>query len=180
VALGEALTIIFERFSSARYPQMRVDFGLRPIGARFSRHEELLALQFSGAIPNYGFRCAVSKRSSNVFAAALRSSRGESVETPNTDSFSLGGRNTARWVLAWKRGVAGIKARTLGRSLVARVTLLLIAVCIASDAADVEKRFDIKAQPLAEALMIFGAKTGAIVMAPTELTTGKTSKPVIG
>ena len=41
-------------------------------------------------------------------------------------------------------------------------------------------QFDIKAQPLSEALMAFGAQTGAIVMASSELTTGKTSNPVTG
>lgn len=60
------------------------------------------------------------------------------------------------------------------------VALLLIAVAIASRAGEVTKQFDIKAQPLAEALMVFGAQYGAIVMAPSELTSGKTSKPVSG
>jgi iron complex outermembrane recepter protein len=51
---------------------------------------------------------------------------------------------------------------------------------IASHADEATRRFDIKAQPLSEALMAFGAQTGAIVMASSELTTGKISKPVAG
>ena len=50
----------------------------------------------------------------------------------------------------------------------------------ASRTDSVTKRFDIKAQPLSEALMLFGTQVGAIVMAPSELTNGKTSKPVSG
>jgi iron complex outermembrane receptor protein len=56
----------------------------------------------------------------------------------------------------------------------------IVALPIAAHAEEATKRFDIKAQPLSEALMAFGAQTGAIVMASSELTTGKISKPVTG
>jgi hypothetical protein len=57
---------------------------------------------------------------------------------------------------------------------------IVVALPIAGNAEEATKRFDIKAQPLSEALMAFGAQTGAIVMASSELTTGKISKPVTG
>jgi type II secretory pathway component GspD/PulD (secretin) len=41
-------------------------------------------------------------------------------------------------------------------------------------------KLDIKAQPLAEALMAFGAQTGLSVVVASELTTGKTSRTVRG
>jgi iron complex outermembrane receptor protein len=57
---------------------------------------------------------------------------------------------------------------------------IVVALPIAAHVEEATKRFDIKAQPLSEALMAFGAQTGAIVMASSELTTGKISKPVTG
>lgn len=60
------------------------------------------------------------------------------------------------------------------------LALMMVAAPVAIHADEPTKHFDIKAQPLAEALMAFGAQTGAIVMASSELTTGKTSKPVTG
>jgi hypothetical protein len=60
------------------------------------------------------------------------------------------------------------------------VTLLLVGAPFASGAGEALQHFDFKAQPLSEALMAFGAQTGAIVMAPSELTNGKTSKSVTG
>jgi Secretin and TonB N terminus short domain len=56
----------------------------------------------------------------------------------------------------------------------------LIGVAFMLHAAEATSHFDIKAQPLAEALMAFGAQAGASVVAPTELTAGKISKPVSG
>jgi hypothetical protein len=56
----------------------------------------------------------------------------------------------------------------------------VITLLIAGHADEATKRFDIKAQPLSEALMAFGAQTGAIVLASSELTTGKFSKSVTG
>jgi iron complex outermembrane recepter protein len=56
----------------------------------------------------------------------------------------------------------------------------VVVLPMAPHADEATKRFDIKAQPLSEALMAFGAQTGAIVMASSELTTGKISKPVAG
>jgi hemoglobin/transferrin/lactoferrin receptor protein len=60
------------------------------------------------------------------------------------------------------------------------MVLALIGIACALQAAEAMSHFDIKAQPLAEALMVFGAQAGASVVAPTELTVGKTSKPVSG
>jgi hemoglobin/transferrin/lactoferrin receptor protein len=60
------------------------------------------------------------------------------------------------------------------------LALLMVTAPVAIRADEPVKHFDIKAQPLAEALMAFGAQTGAIVMASSELTTGKTSRPVSG
>jgi iron complex outermembrane receptor protein len=60
------------------------------------------------------------------------------------------------------------------------LALILVMVPLASRADEALEHFDIKAQPLSEALMAFGAQTEAIVMAPSELTAGKTSRPVTG
>jgi hypothetical protein len=60
------------------------------------------------------------------------------------------------------------------------LALMLVADPVVVHAEEVTKQFDIKAQPLSEALMAFGAQTGAIVMVSSELTTGKISKPVVG
>jgi type II secretory pathway component GspD/PulD (secretin) len=57
---------------------------------------------------------------------------------------------------------------------------IVVALPMAAHAEEATRRFDIKAQPLSEALMAFGAQTGAIVMASSELTTGKISMPVAG
>lgn len=57
---------------------------------------------------------------------------------------------------------------------------IVVSLPIAGHADEAIKLFDINAQPLSEALMAFGAQTGAIVMASSELTTGKISKPVTG
>src|ERR1700722_4525539 len=59
------------------------------------------------------------------------------------------------------------------------LALMMVAAPVAVPG-DAVKYFDIKAQPLSQALMAFGAQTGAIVMASSELTTGKISKPVTG
>ena len=60
------------------------------------------------------------------------------------------------------------------------MALIFAMIPFASRSDEVLKHFDIKAQPLSEALMAFGAQTGAIVMAPSELTAGKISRPVTG
>jgi iron complex outermembrane receptor protein len=60
------------------------------------------------------------------------------------------------------------------------LALMMVATPVAVHADDATMHFDIKAQPLSEALMAFGVQTGAIVMASSELTTGKISKPVTG
>ena len=68
---------------------------------------------------------------------------------------------------------------TLG-ALLACLAIIIVLLPIESHAGDETKRFDIKAQPLSEALMAFGAQVGVIVMASSELTMGKISKPVSG
>ncbi len=60
------------------------------------------------------------------------------------------------------------------------LALMMAATPVIVDADDATTHFDIKAQPLSEALMAFGVQTGTIVMASSELTTGKISKPVAG
>jgi formate/nitrite transporter FocA (FNT family) len=60
------------------------------------------------------------------------------------------------------------------------VALIMVASAVAIQADDTTKYLDIKGQPLSEALMAFGAQTGAIVLASSELTTGKVSNPVTG
>jgi hypothetical protein len=64
--------------------------------------------------------------------------------------------------------------------MVTCLALMLLMIPLESRADEALKHFDIKAQPLSEALMAFGAQTEAIVMAPSELTVGKISKPVTG
>jgi hypothetical protein len=76
----------------------------------------------------------------------------------------------ARWIRDWS-------ARCLTSVCLA---LMMVAAPLAVHADDATMHFDIKAQPLSEALMAFGVQTGAIVMASSELTTGKISKPVNG
>jgi hypothetical protein len=73
-----------------------------------------------------------------------------------------------------------IRALAIRTSAPLWLVLMLVTAPGASRADEPTKHFDIKAQPLAEALMAFGAQTGAIVMASSELTTGKTSRPVTG
>jgi hypothetical protein len=60
------------------------------------------------------------------------------------------------------------------------LVMMMAAAPVIVHADDATTRFDIKAQPLSEALMAFGVQTGAIVMASSELTTGKISEPVAG
>lgn len=60
------------------------------------------------------------------------------------------------------------------------LALVMLTAPVAVHAGEPTKHFDIKAQPLSDALMAFGAQTGAIVMAASELTTGKISRPVTG
>lgn len=76
-----------------------------------------------------------------------------------------------------RRWISGIVVRHLRW---AGVALALSAIGFALDQAEARCHFDIKAQPMAEALMVFGAQAGASVVAPTELTAGKTSTAAIG
>jgi|SRR6266478_1157932 len=73
-----------------------------------------------------------------------------------------------------------IRDRSTRFPTLACLALMMVAVVTAVHADDATKSFDIKAQPLSEALMAFGAQTGAIVMASSELTAGKISKAVTG
>ena len=73
-----------------------------------------------------------------------------------------------------------IRAQSARGPTLVCLLLIVLAAPVAVRADDATKYFDIKAQPLSEALMAFGAQTGAIVMASSELTTGKISKPVAG
>ena len=57
---------------------------------------------------------------------------------------------------------------------------LMIAAPVAVRADEATMHFEIKAQPLSEALMAFGVQTGAIVIASSKLTSSKISKPVTG
>ncbi len=70
------------------------------------------------------------------------------------------------------------------RSAPCAALVCLVSIAIAAprtiNAEESAGHFDIKAQPLSEALMAFGAQTGAIVLASSTLTTGKTSRPVKG
>lgn len=75
------------------------------------------------------------------------------------------------------RGVRDLRARGV---MLACFALVVVAPPPAGHAEEATMRFDINAQPLSEALMAFGAQTGAIVMASSVLTTGKISKPVTG
>jgi iron complex outermembrane receptor protein len=66
------------------------------------------------------------------------------------------------------------------RKALVSVALLLVTFTFALHAAEATLHFDIKAQPLAEALMALGAQAGTSVIASTELTTGKISQAVSG
>jgi hypothetical protein len=77
---------------------------------------------------------------------------------------------------SWRR----YRVQGARRAVFVSAVLMFATVALALRADEVTKHFDIKAQPLAQALMAFGAQSGAIVMAPTELTSGKLSTPVSG
>lgn len=75
--------------------------------------------------------------------------------------------------------------RSQGPTLVDCVfaALLTLFLCVgsAAHAADNSSRhFEIKAMPLAQALVAFGVQSGLTVVAPTTLTAGKTATPVSG
>ncbi|MBS0365248.1 MAG: STN domain-containing protein [Proteobacteria bacterium] len=77
---------------------------------------------------------------------------------------------TARW----------LRSRPASRPLLVCLALIMIAAPISIRADEATIHFDIKAQRLSEALMAFGAQTGAIVIAPSKLTSSKISTPVTG
>ena len=76
---------------------------------------------------------------------------------------------TARWIRDRSTG---------GPMLVCLVLIMIAPVTVRADEATMH--FEIKAQPLSEALMAFGVQTGAIVIASSKLTSSKISKPVTG
>lgn len=73
-----------------------------------------------------------------------------------------------------------IRNRSTSGGMLVCLALIMIAVPAAVRADEATMRFEIKAQPLSEALMAFGVQTGAIVIASSKLTSSKTSKPVTG
>jgi iron complex outermembrane recepter protein len=73
-----------------------------------------------------------------------------------------------------------IRDRSTRCPMLVCLALIMVAAPLAIHADEATLHFDIKAQSLSEALMEFGVQTGAIVMASSELTAGKTSKPVTG
>src|SRR5882757_755118 len=77
---------------------------------------------------------------------------------------------------SWRR----YRVQGARRAVFVSAVLMFATFALALRADEVTKHFDIKAQPLAQALIAFGAQSGAIVMAPTELTSGKLSVPVSG
>jgi iron complex outermembrane recepter protein len=77
-------------------------------------------------------------------------------------------------------GVSAVAA-LLGRALMAVCAALMLCMAPAAMAAnDSSKHFEIKAEPLAEALMEFGAQSGLTVVAPTTLTAGKNAPALHG
>ena len=67
---------------------------------------------------------------------------------------------------------------TSGQMLVCLALIMIAPVAVRADEATMH--FEIKAQPLSEALMAFGVQTGSIVIASSKLTSSKISKPVTG
>lgn len=68
---------------------------------------------------------------------------------------------------------------TRGRIVVGLVLMMLIAP-VTLRASEPTMQFEIKAEPLSEALMAFGARTRTIVIASSKLTANKVSQPVSG
>lgn len=73
-----------------------------------------------------------------------------------------------------------IRGRSTRRRMLVCLALMTAAAPFTIHADEATMRFDIEAQPLSEALMAFGVQTGAIVIASSQLTAGKISKPVTG
>lgn len=65
------------------------------------------------------------------------------------------------------------------RAAVASILLLGTVFAESAQAAE-PAQFSIAAKPLAEALMEFGSQAGKVIVAPSELTTGKMAKPLEG
>ena len=78
-----------------------------------------------------------------------------------------------------RRGSGGIEL--ISRAFMAFCAALMLCIGpVATAANDSFKHFEIKAEPLAEALMEFGAQSGLTVVAPTTLTTGKNAPALHG
>ena len=73
-----------------------------------------------------------------------------------------------------------IRDRSTSGPMLVCLVLIMIAAPVTVRADEATMHFEIKAQPLAEALMAFGVQTGAIVIASSKLTSSKISKPVTG
>ncbi len=69
---------------------------------------------------------------------------------------------------------------SIRRRMLACLALMLSVPLVAPHAAEPTMQFEIKAGPLSEALMAFGARTGTIVIASSKLTANKVSQPVTG
>lgn len=66
------------------------------------------------------------------------------------------------------------------RGILAGLALTICVTPAALYAAEPTIQFEIKAEPLSQALMAFGARTGTIVVASSKLTINKVSQPVTG
>lgn len=73
-----------------------------------------------------------------------------------------------------------IRDRSTSRQMLVYLALIIISAPVAVRADEATMHFEMKAQPLSEALMAFGVQTGSIVIASSKLTSGKMSKPVTG
>lgn len=69
---------------------------------------------------------------------------------------------------------------SIRRRMLTCLALMISVFPIALHAAEPTMQFEIKAEPLSEALMAFGARTGTIVIASSKLTANKVSQPVSG
>lgn len=76
-----------------------------------------------------------------------------------------------------RSGSTALTSRCLA-ALLATLNLCTGSVALAAD--DSSRHFEIKAMPLANALMAFGVQSGLTIVAPTTLTSGKTAPAVRG
>ena len=119
---------------------------------------------------------ALNRTASGFTALACTSSGG----TRN----GLPGRSSIAGAHSVSRGPGPQNSSTLiSRSVAAFFAALALVLCMGSAAYaadDSSKHFEIKAKPLADALMEFGVQSGLTVVAPTTLTAGKKAAAVRG